>query len=153
MGIFVSRAVRVLKVADAGLEVLPRFLSRLDVFGVCPLCGGRSLGRGWPAGGRSRLRIGTRDAEQHRGQHQKKDRGPRRVSCSHGASLRAGSKIFNLADTSVEVGEVTSVSRSAQGTKALAMVRKIHAKEGLEVKLEDNARGKLTRIAPYVSDL
>ncbi len=64
-------------------------------------------------------------------------------------NLRSGSKLFNLADAPIEVGEITSVTRSASTFRALAIIRKIHAKEGLEVKLEDNARGKLARIAPY----
>jgi folate-binding protein YgfZ len=67
-----------------------------------------------------------------------------------GDGFRAGAKLYNLAEPPIEVGELTTVDRLAPGLKALAIVRKIHAKEGLEVKLENGARGKLARISPYV---
>lgn len=62
----------------------------------------------------------------------------------------AGAKILNLAEPSAEVGEVTSSTPLGEGRfAALGLVRKIHAKEGLQVKFEEGTQGSLTFIAPY----
>lgn len=61
-----------------------------------------------------------------------------------------GTPIHNLAEPPAEVGQLTSVaSRAAGGYVALGFVRKIHAKEGLEVNLGSGARGSITSVAPY----
>ncbi|MBC7693041.1 MAG: hypothetical protein H7222_14860 [Methylotenera sp.] len=70
------------------------------------------------------------------------------------ADPAVGSKIFNLAEPPVEVGQVTSISRTPQGTSILAIVRKIHALEKMPVQVETSvpsskAQGTIVHIAPY----
>jgi folate-binding protein YgfZ len=63
-----------------------------------------------------------------------------------------GEKLHNLAEPPIEVGQVTSVAKSESGTgfTALAFVRKIHAKEGLEVRFADSgSQGAIARVSPY----
>lgn len=60
-----------------------------------------------------------------------------------------GEKILNLADPAAEVGEVTSVAETSTGFVALGIVRKIHAKEGLEVRFTTGSQGTVARVAPY----
>ena len=60
-----------------------------------------------------------------------------------------GEKIYNLAEPPVEVGQITSVTHDESGQfSALAVLRKIHAKEGLEIRVH-GLPGKIVRIAPY----
>src|SRR5690606_2564933 len=64
------------------------------------------------------------------------------------ATLSAGMKLKNEAEPPMEVGVLTSVLVRDGEFQALALLKKIHAKEGLPVTLE-SARGKVTKIAPY----
>lgn len=72
------------------------------------------------------------------------------VGQGHAPAL--GEKLHNLAEPPIEVGQVTSVASAENGSgfTALAFVRKIHAKEGLEVQFAISAtRGAITRVSPY----
>ena len=63
-----------------------------------------------------------------------------------------GESILNLADPPAEVGQVTSVAQPENGSGFLALgfVRKIHAKDGLEVRFaQSGSQGSITRVAPY----
>jgi folate-binding protein YgfZ len=62
-----------------------------------------------------------------------------------------GEIIFNVAEPPAEVGQVTSVSASGDSFQALGLVRKIHAKEGLEVQFSPSAKSKgaIVQVAPY----
>lgn len=80
------------------------------------------------------------------------------VEAGTGTPPTEGTKLFNLAEPAAEVGEVTSVSAKASGGyEALALIRKIHAREGLEVRpaggLSDApsniGRAQITCVAPY----
>ncbi len=67
---------------------------------------------------------------------------------------RPGDAIFNLAAPPGEVGKITSVAAiDDHSFKALGYLRKIHAKEGLEIQfIEDRmptAKGRVQRITPY----
>lgn len=68
-----------------------------------------------------------------------------------GSKPAAGEAIFNLAEPPAEVGQVTSaVKREDGGFYALGFVRKIHSKEGLEVRFgSSGSQGRITRVAPY----
>jgi folate-binding protein YgfZ len=67
-----------------------------------------------------------------------------------GPAPRPGDKLFNLAEPPAEVGELTTVVESGEGFAALGFVRKIHAKEGLEVRLQGStASGRITQIASF----
>ena len=69
----------------------------------------------------------------------------------HGQIPVSGDKILNSAEPPSEVGQVTSVTHEASGNfYALGVLRKTHAKEGLEVKFGTGSAGKVVRIAPYV---
>lgn len=72
-----------------------------------------------------------------------------------GAVPSPGEKILNTAEVPAEMGEVTSIStfEQPQGQfTALAIVRKIHAKEGLDVRFSTHpdTLGKVTQVASYV---
>ncbi|MCM2276724.1 MAG: hypothetical protein NDJ89_01450 [Oligoflexia bacterium] len=75
---------------------------------------------------------------------------PARRLCAleiHGASPAPGTMLLNLADPPAEVGQLTSVDGSG---RALALLRKIHAKEGMELRFVDSdARGRVVRVSPY----
>jgi folate-binding protein YgfZ len=68
-----------------------------------------------------------------------------------------GESIVNLAEPPIEVGQVTSISPSRGGPgqvtdhfTVLGFIRKIHAKEGLEVRFaRTGSQAKLTGIAAY----
>jgi folate-binding protein YgfZ len=70
-----------------------------------------------------------------------------------GSQPHAGEPIFNCAEPPVEVGQVTSVAMTPEQPghfTVLGFVRKIHAKEGLEVRFGQNgARATIKRVAPY----
>jgi folate-binding protein YgfZ len=76
-----------------------------------------------------------------------------------GEAPELGSTILNLADPPGTVGEVTSVSvwkNEKKGYSALGLVRKIHAKEGLEVRFSNSQnspasgpRGVIAQVAAY----
>jgi folate-binding protein YgfZ len=68
-----------------------------------------------------------------------------------GAMPSPGETIQNFADPPAEVGQITSVTPSESGGfSALGFVRKIHAKEGLEVRFaQSGSKGSISRIAPY----
>lgn len=71
-------------------------------------------------------------------------------SLSPGAKmLERGEKLLNEAEPPVEVGEVTSVARDGNRFIALAMIRKIHAKEGMPVRTEAGVSASILKIAPY----
>ncbi len=62
----------------------------------------------------------------------------------------AGETLFNLAEPPVEVGQLTSVATAGGGLQGLAYLRKIHAKEGMELRVgKDGPRAQVTRVAPY----
>jgi folate-binding protein YgfZ len=70
----------------------------------------------------------------------------------HGVAPSPGDLVFNLAEPPVEIGQVTSVmkEKTSDHFSALAFLRKIHAKEGLEVRLGQSANQALVaRVAPY----
>lgn len=61
-----------------------------------------------------------------------------------------GASIENAAEPPAEVGQLTSISTEGSRFLALAYLRKIHAKEGLEVRFAGGkATGKVLRVAPY----
>jgi aminomethyltransferase len=67
-----------------------------------------------------------------------------------GPAPRPGDAIFNVAEPATEVGQVTSVSAVDGRYSAIGMIRKIHAKDGLEVKLASDGRpARIVRVAPY----
>jgi folate-binding protein YgfZ len=69
-----------------------------------------------------------------------------------GEAPKRGEALHNLAEPPLEVGLVTSVAPRSGGTgfMALAFVRKLHAKEGLEVRFAGaGSLGSITRVAPY----
>jgi folate-binding protein YgfZ len=75
---------------------------------------------------------------------------PRRLALltGKGSAPAPGSKIFSAAEPPAEVGEITSVARQEDGSiAALGLVRKIHAKEGLEVKWGTGDRASIVRIS------
>lgn len=56
----------------------------------------------------------------------------------------------NLAEPAAEVGTLTSTVRTEKGWEGLALIRKIHAKEGLEVRVRGSqARATIRQLAPY----
>ena len=59
-----------------------------------------------------------------------------------------GEKIMNVAEVPAEVGTVSSVAQSGGKFSALSVIRKIYAKEGLDVQL-GNSKAKIAKIAPY----
>lgn len=63
----------------------------------------------------------------------------------------AGEPVLNMAEPPIEVGVVTSVVTCEGRFSALAMIRKIHAKEGLPVRFSNHLRseGSVVKIAPY----
>lgn len=72
-----------------------------------------------------------------------------------GAPPESGSKIFNLADPPLELGEVTSTTAAKDGGfVALGIVKKIHAKEGLHVRFgvrldpASTQSGQITAVSP-----
>jgi folate-binding protein YgfZ len=70
-----------------------------------------------------------------------------------GPALMEGSAPFNKARTDEsappnEAGQLTSVARTENGFVGLVVVRKIHAKEGLELQLP-GATAKITAVAAY----
>lgn len=79
---------------------------------------------------------------------------PRRLVRIEGTGVAPieGSPILNLATPPVEVGKITSVVREENQFQALGMVKKIHAKEGLEVRFEGSAsvaQGRVIQISTY----
>jgi folate-binding protein YgfZ len=68
-----------------------------------------------------------------------------------GSPPKVGSTIVNLAEPPVEVGQVTSCLPTETGFTALGLVKKIHAKERLEVRFSDSpgSEGVIVKIAPY----
>ena len=64
-----------------------------------------------------------------------------------------GDLVFNLAEPPAEIGKLTSVCKNPNGPGflALSVIRKIHAKEGLEVtiKANTNIHAKISKTAPY----
>ena len=60
-----------------------------------------------------------------------------------------GEKIFNLAEPPGEVGHVTSVTHFDGSFTALGLIRKIHAKEGLQIKLSSGGEGAITQLSSY----
>jgi folate-binding protein YgfZ len=67
-------------------------------------------------------------------------------------SAPAVGEVIQTADAAhSEVGQVTSVARTDQGFELLTLVRKNHAKEGLEVTFAANpeTRAKLVQVVPY----
>ena len=70
---------------------------------------------------------------------------------AEGAPPALGEAILNLAEPPAEVGNITSIAvdRAAKTFTALGYVRKIHAKDGLEVRIGTTNRGKITQVAPY----
>ena len=66
-----------------------------------------------------------------------------------GTAPAPGDKLLNQADAPTEVGEVTTVWRDGSRFKALAMIRKIHAREGLPVRTTPGGSAVLTQISSY----
>jgi tRNA-modifying protein YgfZ len=64
-----------------------------------------------------------------------------------GSTPARGEKIMNLAEPPAELGEVTSSATGPLGFLALAFVRKIHAKEGMAVKVGER-EAKVTGVSP-----
>ena len=78
---------------------------------------------------------------------------PRRLARidGEGKPPRPGELILNFAEPAIEIGQVTT-SVSCEGKfSALGLLKKIHAKEGLEVQFSENrsTKGKLIQISPY----
>lgn len=71
---------------------------------------------------------------------------PRRLVQIEGAGYLpgAGESIFNLGDSPAEIGQVTSMSGSPQKFIALGLVRKTHAKKGLQIRFQENSENKST---------
>jgi folate-binding protein YgfZ len=70
----------------------------------------------------------------------------------HGTPPTAGSRIMNRAEPPIEVGSVTSVASLPEGRfTALGLIKKIHAKEGLEIQIfeQQRAEGVIIKVAPY----
>ncbi|HUP58710.1 MAG TPA: hypothetical protein VM598_14725, partial [Bdellovibrionota bacterium] len=63
-----------------------------------------------------------------------------------GAAPARGEKIMNVAEPPAEIGEITSSATTAVGFVALAFARKIHAKEGLAVRVADR-EAKITGVS------
>ncbi len=61
-----------------------------------------------------------------------------------------GDRIHGAVESHPEVGQVTSVSEEAGRFRALGVLRKTHAKEGLELKMGTGSHGIVVRVAPYV---
>jgi folate-binding protein YgfZ len=84
---------------------------------------------------------------------------PRRLAqiVGQGKAPHPGSLIFNLADPAAEVGQITTMiqQNNPPGSfQALGFIRKIHAKEGLQVRFshaDENSpsQGAIVKIAPY----
>lgn len=53
------------------------------------------------------------------------------------------------ADGTQEIGAITSVTQTADGFEALAYVKKMHAKEGLEISLPSSSSARLVTITPF----
>jgi len=70
-----------------------------------------------------------------------------------GVAPAPGEALFNLTEPPVEVGQVTSVAKiegTAKDFSALAFVRKMHAKDGLEVRFgQADTKAVIMRVAPY----
>lgn len=64
-----------------------------------------------------------------------------------GPGPRPGDKLLNIASEPTEVGEVTSCAEINGGFHALALIRKIHARESLPVRIPSGAEATITRIA------
>jgi folate-binding protein YgfZ len=77
---------------------------------------------------------------------------PRRLAQieGQGPAPQPGTKVFNTAEPAAEVGEITSVTTEGGKFHALAIVKKIHAKEGLPVRIgKDGQGGSIVRVANY----
>jgi len=70
-----------------------------------------------------------------------------------GPTPAAGSTIFNLAEPPIEIGTLTSLHAEGGKFTALGYVRKIHAKEGLQVRFQNQVPGApaatLRKVVPY----
>jgi len=66
-----------------------------------------------------------------------------------GQAPKPGEKIMNVAEPPTEVGEVTSSIQVGKQFSALGMIRKIHAKEGLQVQFDQGISASIVRVAPY----
>ena len=61
-----------------------------------------------------------------------------------------GDRIQGSAESTSEVGQVTSVAQEAGRFQALGVLRKTHAKEGQELRIGTGSHGIVVRVAPYV---
>jgi folate-binding protein YgfZ len=72
------------------------------------------------------------------------------LATGSGAAPTPGTKILNLAEPPAEVGVVTSAANLPNGRfEVLGMMKKIHAKEGLEVRFADGTQARIDRVANY----
>lgn len=84
---------------------------------------------------------------------------PRRLALIEGQARTSeevpapGDLIENVAEAPAEVGQITSVSADGARFLALGFLRKIHAKEGIEVRISGGkASGQVLRVAPYAEN-
>jgi folate-binding protein YgfZ len=68
-----------------------------------------------------------------------------------GEAPALGTAVTNQASPPASVGRITSAVKTDEGFLALAFVRKIHAKEGLEVRLEGGAPAKIAAVSQLVA--
>jgi folate-binding protein YgfZ len=68
-----------------------------------------------------------------------------------GPAPQLSDKIHSLSEPPAEVGQVTSITESENGFSALAIVKKIYAKEELKVRFSNpsQSEGVIMKIAPY----
>ena len=62
----------------------------------------------------------------------------------------AGTELFNDAETPVKTGIVTRATSNGGDYLALALMQKLHAKEGLPVRSLTGVRGSIVRVSNYV---
>lgn len=77
----------------------------------------------------------------------------RRLALLHGSgpAPTRGSKVLTADPSHSEIGAVTSAvaTEDGSGYLALALIKKLHAKEGLEVHLAPNQPGQIARLSRY----
>ncbi len=66
-----------------------------------------------------------------------------------GPTPQIGSVVTNDAEPPVEVGRITSVIQTGNGFTALGLLKKIHAKEGLQVRFAQGGRGGVLKISSF----
>jgi hypothetical protein len=68
-----------------------------------------------------------------------------------GSRPEPGTELFNQAEPPVRIGVVTRATEKAGRYYALALMQKLHAKEGLPIRsLDGSLSGSVTRVSAYV---